>query len=363
MEPIEKMSQISASKVLITGVTGTIGRELLAQLIQRFPETIQIIGIDNTESEIFFLQSQYQEHLNVRLYVCDIRDLGSSESHFEGCQIVFHCAALKHVGICEVSPEQAVLTNIIGTQNIIKLAKKNGVRKVLFTSSDKAVNPTNVMGTTKLMGERLITAANLNSDKTIFSSTRFGNVLGSNGSVIPIFKKQMQQGQNLTVTHPEMTRFVMSKKQAVQLVLESAEMMVGGEVFVTKMPVMNINIIAQALIHSLAHSYGRRKEHYQIKYIGTKPGEKLYEELTSYEETSRSIELDDYYVVLPALRGFFQDYRYNYEYVISKHLSIPYNSKDQECLNLDETISTLHQYDLLEIPEAMTSSRLWPGDN
>lgn len=269
---------------------------------------------------------------------------------------------MKHVGISEISPEQAVLTNIIGTQNVIRLAKKYQAERVLFTSSDKAVNPTNVMGTTKLMGERLMTAANMDSKITIFSSTRFGNVLGSNGSVVPIFKRQLQEGNNLTVTHPDMTRFVMSKQEAVGLVLQSVEIMRGGEVFVTKMPVMNIEIIAKGIIKTMSRTYGRNSSYCEIEYIGVKPGEKLYEELMSTEEMQRSLELEKYFVILPALRGFFHDVQFEYEHLISETVTRPYNSMHEECLDLPDTIETLTKFGLLDIPESEWVARDWPGD-
>ena len=163
-------------------------------------------------------------------------------------------------------------------------------------SSDKAVNPTNVMGTTKLMGERLITAANISETETIFSSTRFGNVLGSNGSVLQIFKRQLDKKLPITITDIEMTRFVMTIDEASRMVLSSVDLAVGGEVIITKMPIMKIVDLANAVIKE--HKNGN--DGYKIEIIGSKPGEKLYEELMSDEETRRSIELDQYFIVKPA---------------------------------------------------------------
>ena len=174
-----------------------------------------------------------------------------------GINLVFHTAAFKHVILCERSPFEAVQTNIIGIQNIIQAAIANQVARLIFTSSDKAVNPTNVMGTSKLMGERLMTAANGNAcgNCQIFASTRFGNVLGSRGSVIPIFREQIKMGGPVTLTDPEMTRFIMSIKQAVQLVIDSAFLAQGGEVFVTKMPVIRIQDLAEVMINELAPNF------------------------------------------------------------------------------------------------------------
>ena len=188
-------------RVVVTGVCGTIGRKLLEKLIDRedsMPE--EIIGIDNDESGLFFLDQSYSSVKHVNFSIVDVRDRESLVRTFEGIDIVFHAAALKHVILNERSPEQSVKTNIVGVQNIIEAAKHCNVEQCVFTSSDKAVNPTNVMGTSKLMGERLMTAANSNSHRTIFSSTRFGNVLGSNGSVVQIFKNQIAQGGPVTLS-------------------------------------------------------------------------------------------------------------------------------------------------------------------
>jgi FlaA1/EpsC-like NDP-sugar epimerase len=188
-------------RVLITGVTGTIGHELLRQLVRC--ETSEIIGIDSNESELFFAQQEFARFPTVRLYLTDIRDASQLARRMDGIDIVLHTAAYKHVFLCEQAPSNAVQTNILGTQNIIDTAAAQGVERVIFTSSDKAVNPTSVMGTSKLMGERLITSANATrrNGKPIFASTRFGNVLGSRGSVIPLFARQIANGGPITLTN------------------------------------------------------------------------------------------------------------------------------------------------------------------
>ena len=168
-------------KVLITGVCGTVGRELLRQVVKQEPD--EIIGIDINESELFFLMEEYRKVTNVHFYLCDIRDSHRMKDQSRGIDIILHSAAFKHVILCEQSPREAVYTNILGTQNVIDAAIDNDVKRVLYTSSDKAVNPTNVMGTSKLMGERLMTSANAHQRENgpIFASTRYGNVLGSRG--------------------------------------------------------------------------------------------------------------------------------------------------------------------------------------
>jgi len=285
----------------------------------------------------------------------------------KGIDVVFHVAALKHVVLCERSPLEAVQTNIHGVQNIINAAMENHVKKVIFTSSDKAVNPTNVMGTSKLMGERLMTAANSNSRENgcVYASTRFGNVMGSNGSVIPIFRRQIAKGGPVTLTHNEMTRFVMSIEEATRLVIDSAAIAQGGEVFITKMPVIRIRDLAEVMIQELAPVYGHNPNDIKIVEIGTKPGEKLYEELMSDEETRRAVELKDYFSILPAFRGLYSDISYDYQDVLSTSVTNPYISAKETVLKHDELRDFLNRANLLKTETATEEDfdkRYWPGD-
>ncbi len=320
-------------RILITGVCGTVGKEILNQLAKQNP--LEIIGIDNNESELFFLDEEYRGRENVHLYLGDLRDQGKLIRKMQGVDIVLHAAALKHVILCEKTPQDAVQTNILGTQNVIDAAMKTGVERVLFTSSDKAVNPTNVMGTTKLMGERLMTAANAHrrSDGPIFSSTRFGNILGSRGSVIPLFKKQIASGGPITLTDARMTRFIMTLEEAVRLVMKSVFMACGGEVFVTKMPVVRIQDIAEVMIEELGEKYGYGRDDIQVDVIGSKPGEKLYEELMNDEETRRTIELPDFFSVLPAFKAVYESIDYKYMGVGEMGIDEPYNSSTQQTMD------------------------------
>jgi FlaA1/EpsC-like NDP-sugar epimerase len=267
-----------------------------------------------------------------------------------GVDIVLHAAALKHVILCEKAPNDAVQTNILGVQNIIHAANANQVGRVLFTSSDKAVNPTNVMGTTKLMGERLMTAANAFrfENGPVFTSTRFGNVLGSRGSVVPIFKKQIRRGGSLTLTDPAMTRFTMTLQQAVRLVMDSVFLARGGEVFVTKMPVVRIEDLAAVMIAELAPVYGYDPAEIEIKIIGSRPGEKMYEELMNEEETRRTVELPDYFVVLPAFQAVYQDIDYTYPGSTGKKIVRPYNSANERSMTRQELRAYFVENKLLE---------------
>jgi FlaA1/EpsC-like NDP-sugar epimerase len=317
-------------RILVTGACGTVGRELVRQLLEEY-EVNELISLDNNESELFFLEQKFSNYANTSFFLADVRDRDKLMHKIKNMDIVFHAAAFKHVILCEKSPFEAVQTNILGVQNIVAAASENRVERVIFTSSDKAVNPTSVMGTSKLMGERLMTAANSNyrGEGTIFTSTRFGNVLGSRGSVIPIFREQIRRGGPVTLTDPEMTRFIMSIKEAVRLVIESAFLALGGEVFITKMPVMGIKDLAEVMIEELAPRYGHTPEDIKIEIIGTKPGEKMYEELMNHEETRRAIELERYFAVLPALRCSHRDIAYHYPSIVNDAISIPYNSSNE----------------------------------
>lgn len=322
--------------VLITGVCGTVGGELLRQVARLGPR--EIVGIDNNESELFFLTEEYRDKRHVRFYIADIRDRDELTRLMSGVDVVLHTAALKHVELCERSPRDPVQTNVLGTQNVIDAAVSNGVKRVIFTSSDKAVNPTNVMGTSKLMGERLITAANAQRrhDRPIFSSTRFGNVLGSRGSVVPLFKRQIETGGPVTVTDPDMTRFIMTLDEAGSLVMDSVFLARGGEVFVTKMPVARIVDLAAVMIEELAPKWGRNPKDIEIKLIGPKPGEKLYEELMNSEETRRTVELDKYFVVIPAFAPLYGNIEYSYLGMFRAGLAHPYISSVEKPLTRDD---------------------------
>ncbi len=342
------MSSWQNTAVLITGVCGTVGRELLRQLMQL--GVGEVIGLDNNESALFFMNEAYRERERVRLYLGDVRDRDTLIGHMQGVQAVLHTAALKHVILSEYSPPDAIATNIHGVQNIIDAANRAGVERVLFTSSDKAVNPTNVMGTSKLMGERLITAANAQrrGGGPIFASTRFGNVLGSAGSVIPLFRKQIAAGGPVTLTDPGMTRFIMTLEEAVRLVMESALMSHGGEVFVTKMPAVRIPDLAEVMVRELAPRWGYAPGDVEIQTVGSRPGEKIYEELLNDEEIRRTVELERYYVVLPALKSVYHSISYEYEGMRPMREAKAYNSAGEKHMSQDQLCDYLRRNGLFE---------------
>jgi FlaA1/EpsC-like NDP-sugar epimerase len=315
------------TRIAITGAAGTVGKELIYQLLQ-YPVK-EIRALDNNESALFFLGEDYRLDSRLQVFLSDIRDEKKMRHMLEGIDLVFHAAAFKHVPLCERSPFDAVQTNIMGVQNIIRAALVNKARKVLFTSTDKAVNPTNVMGTSKLMGERLMTAANALrpvGQAPTFASTRFGNVAGSRGSVVPLFCRQIEQGGPLTLTSAAMTRFVMTLRDAVRLVISSMVLAKGGEVFITKMPVLAIKDLAEVMVRLIAPLHGHDPEKIEITEIGHRPGEKLYEELMNDEETRRSFDSDEFFVVLPAFRNIYGETDYTYDGLPLSPVRSAYNS-------------------------------------
>lgn len=344
------MSELWAGKrVMITGVCGTVGRELLNQIGAVGPD--EIIGIDNNESELFFLGEEHAAVDGVHLYLCDIRDRDRLADRMRGVDIVMHAAAFKHVTLCEHSPWEAIQNNIQGTQNVIDASLVNSVERMFFNSTDKAVNPTSVMGTSKLMCERLITAADAqrHGDGTILASSRFGNVLGSRGSVMPLFARQIAAGGPVRLTDTNMTRFIMTLKQAVQLVIDAVFWAHGGEVFVTKMPVVRIEDLAAVMIQELAPAHGFAAEQIEVEIIGTRAGEKLYEELVNEEEVRRVVELARHYVVLPALSPVTDGLRDRYPGVVAEATDRAYNSSSVQAMNQEELRRYLLDDGLLDV--------------
>ncbi len=211
-------SYLAGRKVAVTGACGTIGQLLVEQLLTEHGVG-GLIGIDQNETELVFLRERYRDYPNADFSLCDVRDANLLGRITRKMDVLYHAAALKHVSVCERSPMEAVHTNILGVQNVIQVAIDNGIERLVFTSSDKAVNPTGVLGATKLMGEHLVTAAAIDPHHRgqVFLSTRFGNVIGSRGSVVPIFLQQIRAGGPITLTDPAMTRFIMSPHEAVRL--------------------------------------------------------------------------------------------------------------------------------------------------
>lgn len=349
------MEFFKGKTVLVTGAAGTVGHELARQLGGM--ELADLRLMDNNETELFFLSEEFRGRANC--FLGDVRDLSKLTKLCSGVDVVLHAAAFKHVILCEYNPFDAVQTNILGVENVIKAATANDVGHVIFTSSDKAVNPTNVMGTSKLMGERLISAANTvqMKNKTVFSSTRFGNVIGSRGSVVPIFMRQIKAGNAITLTDERMTRFIMTIDEAARLVLASAPRSRGGEVFVTKMPVVTIKDLAVAMIEDLAPHYGHIPADIKINVIGAKPGEKLYEELMSEEEVSRSLELSEMFVVVPAFKSLYSSIDYSYADLVTDKVTKSYISATEEKMDVAAIRAYLREHRVLESVDESLAGR------
>lgn len=247
------------------------------------------------------MQQEYRGINNLRFLIGDVRDYDRVERAMNGIDIVFNLAAMKHVPACEYNPTEAIKTNIEGMENVIKAAQYYDVECVLFTSSDKAINPTNSYGATKLLAEKLVQAANYSKGniRTKFVAVRFGNVMGSRGSVIPLFKKQIVENRCITVTEPSMTRFMMTLEEAVSLILYAAENSLGGELFVLKMPVIRLEDLAKVVIEKTCKDIHISVDEIKVEHIGLRAGERRYEELMTEEESYHAYDLGLMYAILP----------------------------------------------------------------
>jgi UDP-N-acetylglucosamine 4,6-dehydratase len=286
-------------RILVTGGTGSIGSELVRELLKYEPRVIRILS--NDENAQFDMELELAEYDNLRFLVGDVRDKERLKMAAENVDIIFHAAALKHVPLCEYNPFEAIKTNVIGTQNLLEVAIDEEADKVITISTDKAVNPVNVMGATKLLAERLTIAANYYRGlrKTVFSCVRFGNVLGSRGSVVQTFERQVKNGGPVTITNPSMMRFVMRIDEAVQLVLKATKIAAGGEIFIFKMPALQVGTLGEVMIEKLAPKYGYDPRSIKTRIIGKRKGEKSYEELLTEDESVNAYETEDMLVVLP----------------------------------------------------------------
>lgn len=285
----------SDSRILITGGTGSIGGELLKRILKRSPR--RVVVLSNDENGLFETRSRLGDRPNVELKLGDIRDNHSLDAAMAGCDYVIHAAALKHVTFCEGNPYEAITTNILGTQNVIEHAIKHSVKKLVFISTDKAVNPSSTMGATKLLAEKLVINAGKGRTHPVFSIVRFGNVIGSRGSVLLIFEKQVREGGPMTVTDPGMTRFIMAPAEASELVLRAAEEARQGEIFVLKMKTVRIGQLADACRTYFSRRFGVESAKVKIKSIGMQPGEKMHEQLISESEMANALETRDFYIL------------------------------------------------------------------
>jgi UDP-glucose 4-epimerase len=272
--------------LLISGGTGSFGNAILRRFLATDIKEIRIFSRDELKQDD--MRKLYNND-KLKFYIGDVRDTNSIDDAMNGVDFVFHAAALKQVPSCEFYPMQAVKTNVIGTENVLNSAIKSGVQKVIALSTDKAVYPINAMGISKAMMERVVVAKGRSETGTMIACTRYGNVMASRGSVIPLFINQIRSGNPITITDPQMTRFMMSLDQAVDLVLFAFENGESGDIFVQKAPAATIQMLAKVVAKILG------KPSHEIKTIGTRHGEKLYETLLTKEEMVKAVDMDDYY--------------------------------------------------------------------
>ncbi len=317
-------------KVLVTGGSGSIGQKIVKELLKYDVDVVRVL--DNNETALFDLENDLNSS-KIRIFVGDIRDYKRLEHAFKDIDIIFHAAAYKHVPLCEYNPMDAVKTNVGGTQNIIDAAIACDVKKVILISTDKAVNPVNVMGATKLLAERLMISSNAYSgaNGTKFSCVRFGNVLNSRGSVIPVFKKQIKNGGPVTITDEAMTRFIMHIHEAAKLILTAGSLSEGSEIFILKMPSVRVPDLAEAMIEYYAPKYGFNVEDIEVDIIGKRIGEKLHEELMTPDEIIYAEETNDLFIIKKE--------------IVENHPDFIYDSSEIDQLSKDEILKVLSELD------------------
>ena len=282
---------LNQKSVLITGGTGSFGKEFVKTVLSRFPQIKKLVVFSRDELKQFEMSQVYPKstYNAIRYFIGDVRDLNRLKRAFEGIDIVIHAAALKQIPAAEYNPIECIKTNILGAENVIEAALDNGVKRVIALSTDKAAAPINLYGATKLCSDKLFVAANNMKGKRdiIFSVVRYGNVMGSRGSVIPYFLSIRKSG-TIPITHPDMTRFNISLEEGVNLVLYAIEHSVGGEIFVPKLPSYKILDLAEAIAPSVP-----------LKTVGIRPGEKLHEDMITENDAPCTIEFSNYFIILP----------------------------------------------------------------
>lgn len=326
------MSLFTNKTLMITGGTGSFGNAVLNRFLKTDIGEIRIFSRDEKKQDD--MRHEYQAKMpevadKIKFYIGDVRDLQSCKSAMHGVDYIFHAAALKQVPSCEFFPMEAVRTNIIGTDNVLTAAIEEGVKSVICLSTDKAAYPINAMGTSKAMEEKVAVAKSRYSGNTKICCTRYGNVMCSRGSVIPLWIDQIRNGQPITLTEPTMTRFIMSLDEAVDLVLFAFEHGENGDILVQKAPACTIKTQAEAV----CELFGGKKE--DIKVIGIRHGEKMYETLLTNEECAHAIDMGDFYRVPCDNRGLNYD-KFFKEGDSKRNTLTEFNSNNTKLLNVEE---------------------------
>ena len=344
------MQQFDEKTLLITGGTGSFGNAVLNRFLNTDIKEIRVFSRDELKQDNMRheLQAKYPNAYDkVKFYIGDVRDISSIRNAMHGVDYIFHAAALKQVPSCEFFPIEAVKTNVLGTENVLTAAIDAGVKRVVCPSTDKAAYPVNAMGTSKAMMEKVIVAKSrtVDPEKTSIMCTRYGNVLASRGSVVPLFINQIKEGNPLTLTEPTMTRFVMTLEEAVDLVLFAFENGTSGDIFVQKAPACTIDILAKA-VKELFHADN------EIKVIGIRHGEKMYETLLTDEECAHAIDLGDFYRVPADKRDLNYD-KYFSEGMVQATLS-QFNSNNTKLMDLEAVKNKL-----IEVPLVREELEKW----
>ena len=331
------MSLFTGKTLMITGGTGSFGNAVLNRFLQTDIGEIRIFSRDEKKQDD--MRHEYQANMpevadKIKFYIGDVRDLNSVRAAMPGVDYIFHAAALKQVPSCEFFPMEAVKTNVIGTDNVLTAAIDAGVESVICLSTDKAAYPINAMGITKAIEEKVAVAKSRNSGKTKICCTRYGNVMCSRGSVIPLWIDQIKAGNPITVTEPSMTRFIMSLEEAVDLVLFAFEKGENGDLLIMKAPACTIGTQAEAV----CELFGGKKE--DIKVIGIRHGEKMYETLLTNEECAKAIDLGGFYRVPADNRGLNYD-KYFKDGDAKRNTLTEFNSNNTKMLSLEETKATI----------------------
>ena len=343
------MSQFKGKTLLITGGTGSFGNAVLKRFLETDISEIRIFSRDEKKQDD--MRHEFQVKVpeaagKIRFYLGDVRDLASVKNAMHGVDYVFHAAALKQVPSCEFFPVEAVKTNILGTENVLTAAIEAGVKQVICLSTDKAAYPVNAMGTSKAMMEKIAVAKSrtVNSEHTKICVTRYGNVLCSRGSVVPLWIEQIKQGNALTITEPSMTRFVMTLEEAVDLVLFAFKEGKSGDILVQKAPACTIEVLAKAVSEIFVSKQ-------DIKIIGIRHGEKMYETLLTNEECANAIDLGDFYRVPSDNRNLNYD-KYFKDGSTNRNLLTEFNSNNTDLMDVEQV-----KRKLLELDEIQTAIR------
>lgn len=326
--------------LMITGGTGSFGHAVLNRFLDTDIGEIRIFSRDEKKQDD--MRKEYHND-KIKFYIGDVRDLASVKNAMHGVDYIFHAAALKQVPSCEFFPLEAVKTNVLGTENVLTAAIEEGVKKVICLSTDKAAYPVNAMGTSKAMMEKVIVAKarTVNPEKTTICATRYGNVMCSRGSVIPLFIEQIKEGKPLTITEPKMTRFIMSLEEAVELVIFAFKNANAGDIMVQKAPACTIEILAQAIKELF------RVENQETKIIGIRHGEKMYETLLTNEECVHAIDMGNFYRVPCDKRDLNYD-KYFVEGNDQREELKEFNSNNTQLLNVEQVKEKLLQLDYIQ---------------